>query len=421
MTGISGHVLRLKPGFLLAAGLSVWLAWKIVANGMSGWALEAPPRPAQALDWMKSNAEANLDMGLDTYQRDPGTALGYLRRAVRSNPADGRGYVLIGLIEESARHFAKAGEMMSLASLMAPQRADVQLQVGAFWARRGDYPRVLRHLDITLRNRPQLWQDLFPEVLKVAGVTEYHPALAKLLEHPVPWWSHFIVFASGKSPDINSLRRLYYLPLGNNLLSEEAFSAYLERLKREGLWTEAWFVWLSHLSQEEQKETGNIYNGSFERPISNLGFGWRYRNDPAVFLETATTFGATGERALHLVFRGGRSHFKNLSQQLLLLPGRYYLHGRVRSEGLEAAQGMRWALYCGDGEKELAHTGPFKGTRPWSRFRVSFDVDKDCQVQLLRLEMAGRIELDYDVVGSIWFDDIGIERTNSALESWAGT
>ncbi len=208
-----------------------------------------------------------------------------------------------------------------------------------------------------------------------------------------------------------TLRSLYSLSRRSaNPLPPEAQGAYLARLQKDGAWTEAWFTWLNSLSKQGIAQSGHVYNGGFEARPTNIGFDWIYRQNPAVVMETTSTYGTTGERALHVVFRGLRIKFQHLHQYLLLPPGDYVLQGRVRPDNLKAGQGMRWALYCLGQNEPLTATEPFSGLGQWNRFRTQFNVSAACPVQMLRLELAGRVALDYDVSGGIWFDDISVEQ-----------
>jgi hypothetical protein len=72
---------------------------------------------------------------------------------------------------------------------------------------------------------------------------------------------------------------------------------------------------------------------------------------------------------------------------------------------------MQWALYCVGRKEPVAVTERFRGTTPWTRFRTAFSIPADgCPVQMLRLELAGTIRLDFDANGTIWFDDLAIEQ-----------
>lgn len=397
----------------LAGAILLWLAWQIVVYGMANHAAQEARVPEAAAGWLDSHAKANLELGLRDYQHDPATALPRLQAAIAANPADGRGYTALAVIHEARGAYAKADQLMEAAARLSPQRSDVQLQAGAYWTRRGDYARALGHLDTVLRHRPDLYAALFPEVLKIVENPANHPALLNLLKKPVPWWPTFFIQASRMAGSAETAGRLYSLR-GKNPLPVEAVRAYLERLQKDGRWTDAWFVWINSLSKDEITQSGHVYNGSFERPFSNLGFDWISQRDAAVVMESAATYGTTGERALHLLFRGLRIRFQHLHQYLLLPPGTYFLQGRVRPERLEAALGMHWVLYCEGRNEPLAVTDTFRGSDEWARFRTEFTVGYDCPVQKLQLELAGKIALDYDVVGGIWFDDVVIQQNTPA-------
>jgi hypothetical protein len=69
-------------------------------------------------------------------------------------------------------------------------------------------------------------------------------------------------------------------------------------------------------------------------------------------------------------------------------------------------------VYCIAPEwQPLGHSETFTGTDQWQRFSFQFTIpDTDCPVQVARLELAGRVPLDFEVKGGIWFDDLAIDR-----------
>jgi hypothetical protein len=144
---------------------------------------------------------------------------------------------------------------------------------------------------------------------------------------------------------------------------------------------------------------------------TDLGFDWIRQKHPAVRLDTAGTYDSSGDKALRVSFRGLRVQFQHLHQYLMLPPGAYRLSGRARPDNLEAEHGMQWALYC-LGSKEPAAVSPrFRGSERWTRFRTEFAVPAEgCAVQMLRLELAGSVRLDFDASGTVWFDNLAVER-----------
>jgi hypothetical protein len=218
--------------------------------------------------------------------------------------------------------------------------------------------------------------------------------------------------AASQAPEVNTVRVLFNLQQGGpNAPTPDMLRAYLARLQKEGEWLEAWFVWLNSLSKDEVGKLGYLYNGSFETPLSNTGFDWTTQKHPAVSLDTAATYDTSGERALRVSFRGLRIRFQHLHQYLMLPPGNFILQGRVRPDNLQVPQGMQWALYCLGNNEPVAITDRFRGSEPWTRFRTEFSIPPSgCPVQMLRLELAGAIRLDFDAAGTIWFDNLGIEQ-----------
>lgn len=394
----------------LAAVVGVLLAWRIVMLGMADQAVQDKD-PDAALAWYSNHPQAHLDVGLRDLQARPEAALPHLRAAVDGNPAESRSYAALGQLLDQAGEQAPARKAMETADVMGPQRSDVQMDMTVYWVRQGDFPRALQHWNTVLRHQPAMRTRLFPYLLSGAEDPANQPAFEKLTQQPVPWWTGFFMHAATHAANPETLRRLFTLSRqGANPLPPEAVGAYLARLQNDGNWTQAWFVWLNSLSKEGIAQSGHVYNGSFEARPTNIGFDWVYRQNPAVVMETTSTYGTTGERALHLVFRGLRLKFEHLHQYLLLPPGEYVLQGRVRPDNLKAGQGMQWALYCLGKKEPLTVTERFVGLGQWNRFRSQFSVPVGCPVQMLRLELAGRIALDYDVSGSIWFDDMAVEQ-----------
>jgi hypothetical protein len=198
---------------------------------------------------------------------------------------------------------------------------------------------------------------------------------------------------------------------GPNEVTPAALRAYLQRLQGEGLWLESYFAWLNSLGRGPLGTVGNLFNGSFELPISNLGFDWLVDPAPQVQLTATSTFGATGGKALRVSFAGPRVRYRNLRQYLLLGPGAYIMQGRVRPDGLQATQGLQWVVYCLEGKEALAASERFVGSDQWRRFSFTFTVpERDCAVQIIRLELAGRVALDFEAKGAVWFDDLSVDQ-----------
>ncbi|MDQ1314392.1 MAG: hypothetical protein QG662_501 [Pseudomonadota bacterium] len=398
----------------LYALAGAWLTWRIVLLGMASHQAQELENPEAALKLDAHHPGAHLALGLRERTNNPEAARAHLQASIDANPADGRAYAALGRLLEIRGEGEPARKAMETASRLSPQRSDVQMEVAAYWMRQGNLERALGHWNTVLRHRNDLHPQVFPELLLLASDPAHHAAFMALLKQPVPWWPAFFNHVASRAPKTNTVRVLYNLQLdGPNAPTPDMLRAYLARLQKEGDWLEAWFVWLNNLPKEQLGKMGYLYNGSFETPLSGLGFDWIVENHPAVSLSTASTYDTSGERALRVSFRGQRVQFQHLHQYLMLPPGNYSLKGRVRPDRLLVEKGMQWALYCVGKNKPLAVTGRFRGSEPWTHFRTAFDIPASgCPVQMLRLELAGTIRLDFDALGTIWFDSLVIEKVH---------
>jgi tetratricopeptide (TPR) repeat protein len=404
---------RVTLKWFVFAAVTAALAWRIIVINVSDYHMRTGAEDAAAaLQWNATQPDALLAQGRELARQDPGLAIARLEQAARANVADGRAYALLGRLWESRGDGARADKAFEAAARLAPERTDVQAEVAAYWMRRGNLTRALEHLDIVLSTRNDLRPRLYPELLNLAEDPRSPPAYASLLRHPVVWWPDFFAYAAANAARLDTLRMLFQLQgHGANAAQETALRPYLARLQREGRWTEAYFVWLNNLPREQLATVDNLFNGGFEQPLSQLGFDWM--SDPAghILVETASTYGSTGKRALHLVFRGPRVSFRHFYQHTMLPPGNYTLRGRVRPESLDTAQGLEWTVSCLDQNVALEKSERFLGSDQWRHFAFQFQIPPaGCEVQGVRLALAGHAALDYEAKGDIWFDDLSIER-----------
>ena len=304
---------------------------------------------------------------------------------------------------------------MQAAAQMAPRRVDVQLEAARFWFRRGDIARAMKHLDVVLTFGGSLREEIFPDLLKLAE----DPATREIAHAETAETTHRLVAAVLQScGGQGHQRRNAARPVPDagwrpqRRHHQRACRAYLQRLQRENLWIESYLVWLNNLRKDQLNAIGNLFNGGFEEEISNLGFDWIVTPASQVVVDTASTYGATGHKALRVVFRGPRIQFQHVHQYLMLDPGTYSLHGRVRPDNLEAAEGMQWSIYCVGNAKALAHSERFHGTDHWQHFTAQFT---DSRPGLRRANASPRTGRPVRARfrsqgGRIWFDDLSISR-----------
>jgi hypothetical protein len=200
---------------------------------------------------------------------------------------------------------------------------------------------------------------------------------------------------------------------GAGPISEAEHTAYQNRLLRDGFATEAYLSWLNTLEPRARKELGLLFNGGFELPLRNAGFGWRVRSHDQLEIRPLRTQGSSGSASLMVRFRAFEDRFTHLSQRLILQRGTYRLTGRARVNGLETKGGVRWQVRCsGSGRNLLGRSRVPVGDAHWSELSFDFEVPADdCETQDLRLVSAGTHGFELDIDGLLWLDDLKITRT----------
>lgn len=402
---------------LILACLTIWVALR---SGLGGYfASSVGNGDSDALDlllsWQPRHPEGlyRRGAGLPLDDRE-GEAL--LEQTYRADPADPRPLLALARRAEVEMALEHSDALMTVAARLAPVDARVQFQVAVYWGRREEYGRMLMHLSQALEADTDLQGELFPIMLKLAE----QPQLRGLLEstaltHP-SWWTEFFQYAAARLVDLDGLRYLYGLRRASkeHPLSADERAAYVERLYKEGLLSEAYLIWVSGLEKAERSQLGLLFNGGFELPLANRSFGWRIEESQHFSVRLASTYGMTGSSAMQLRFRHHAGQFNHVSQRLFLQPGHYRLIGLARADGLRSKGGLRWEIHCTAPRASVLGESPrLLGASDWKRFELSFEVTMDCEQQLLRLSTAGQRRFEWTLDGDVWFDDIMIERVQS--------
>jgi hypothetical protein len=398
--------------FLL--GVVVMLvAWRVVTLGL------ADHRVSQgayypALELRPHHFVALERAALDVAETQPERAFQMLERALVENPVRGMTYARLGALSELHGDGARARVAVDAAIRHAPESVDVRLVSSVVELARNDLLAALLHWNVALQRRSSLRQELYPTLLSLAEQPGNLPAFVELLDRGAlgPWWPWFVAYAAERAGQLETVASLYAVSRDSehNPVRERPLGQVLLRLQREGLWLDARLAWLESLPEEQLAGMGNVFNGGFEVPITDMGFDWIRQRAGHIVVERMPTQAVEGDHALLVQFRGPRVQFRHLSQLVMLPPGSYVLRGQARPDGLETAHGLLWTVACANAPgRRLGATSHFKGRGGWQAFEADFVVPaENCPVQVLRLELGGRVALDFDARGAVWFDAMSI-------------
>jgi len=406
--------------WILFVLLAVFLAWRMVVVNVSQQILKDGGSGAavSALEWAHANPQARYLMAQDVAESDPKLAEHLLVRAIIDSPVDGRMLVSLGLLLEKKGAIDRAIRSMEYADHLAPAWVPVQAAVALFWGRRQDKERYLTHLVRVMALQRENVTALYPVILSIvddsASARMVRKVLSKaLVGQKTTWWSGFFGHASTRAKNLDTLRLLYNIRQQSQVPPKAwERNLLIARLEKAGKWVEAYFLWLNALDNEQLNRLSYLFNGDFEYPLSNDGFGWHVPAHKGVDVMVAATHGVGGHAALRVAFRDFRQTNEVLTQQLLLPSGSYHLQGRIRSDGLRSGQGVVWRLQClSPGRQQLWQSDPFKAIGRWHAFSGRLDVPpENCQAQRLYLALADSDDGQRTVSGVLWFDDMIISK-----------
>jgi hypothetical protein len=149
-----------------------------------------------------------------------------------------------------------------------------------------------------------------------------------------------------------------------------------------------------------------IRNASFEFPILDGGFDWRYQPSPQIDLQNETSDTHAGHRSLLATFHGQRTSELGMGQFILLEPNtRYRFRGFLKSN-LQAANGVRFSLVDLRDQKHLFDTNESVSDLQWKEYSAEFTSGADTRLTVLFIGRSGTSLIS----GNVLVDDLRLER-----------
>lgn len=375
---------------------------RAIAQTTDHAATRAIPLPPNAREDISTARQAELRRQI----------IGLARRLIASDPLNPRGFRLLAEMSDAP---AMKRQLMQEAVTRSRRES-----VAVFWLmtdsfQRGDFADVVEKADILLKTRANLSPEVMIYLAAVAVDPEGRLVLARQLAGRPEWRGQFLrslprlVHYAGDAyeamADVNDL--------GGEIVPSE-LAPYLNVLIGAGLVPYAKEVMDALLASQAEPVPALLVNGRFAAEPSGLPFDWSLQSGRNVHAEFAPLPDHSDARSLRFIFGAGRATFPELSQILVLPPGRYRLDGE-HSGSLTTQRGLRWEVRCFKG-RELASTALIRGDRrpSWQPFRLEIEVpDHDeCQAQQLRLFLDARLAAEQLVSGQIAFRLLTLKRSD---------
>jgi hypothetical protein len=310
---------------------------------------------------------------------------------------------------------------LSSLSLIAATRSlrDFPSQVAALQVllTQKDYSKALYHIDSLLRSDPEHHDQMMKLLNSFAETHDTLAPLVDLLKTSPPWRASFITYLEQNTKQTEtSYALISSLRSQGSPISSDELRPLLARLINEKAYERANYIWLDFLSDIELRKTSLIYDSGFDLDIGNRFFDWTYQPLANVDLRLIPKSTGSVDRILRVSFSNGKIPFNNFYQVLRLQTGNYILRGEEKSEKLETNSGLVWRVTCiSQDPKLIGATEPLLDAASWKNFDVNFAVPEvNCDTQELRLANNARAELDQQISGTAYYDNMTVESADDA-------
>ncbi len=399
---------RFAPGVSVAFGVA--LAAYVLALGVAD--LFSVSRPGLSLALDAGRTDARLALATQAFARQPPDlekTRAHARAALARDPLASPALTILGRAAEEAGDVATAEKLMKLAVATASRDVFAHAWMLAHEAGAENWVAAVARLDWILRVTPQARYDsVFPVVAPFFDSPNFVGPLGAVLAAGPPWRGSMLSYLTRLRGNTRALWALFTeLQSGPLPPSGREMAPYLNRLVSEGWFDQAYLAWLTHVPAERLANDGLLFNARFLYPIENMPFDWTIAQSPGVLVRVE---GGRGNRELNADFFGTRIASSIINHLLMLPPGEYRFSGRERAQNLETERGLRWRLFCVEGQEASLLETPFlSGDQPWRTFSFDFNVAETCRVQKLQLELPARVALESVIAGAASFAALGIE------------
>jgi tetratricopeptide (TPR) repeat protein len=407
---------KIKVRNTLLFGMAAVLAWRVLSLGMADH--RAVDNPEKALFWRAGHPEALFRMA-EKYAAEKkwSQANAYALKAVKSNRLDGRALRVMAQVAEHEGDEKRAAELFNKAVALSPRDLPSHAWLLEYALRNRQAKPAAVHLDALLRVAPELMNVLLPQAVALAVNPAAQDAMLAQLALNPPWRRHLLKALATSGFPSEQIVPVFIKLNALSTLEPGDYLPLIDRLNKENRSAQAYLTWANLIPDKQRKYLGNVFDGGFELPIEEQigAFGWLVRPLDGAQMQLLSTQGTLGENSFYLEFEGRRTPFAHLSQMLALPPGQWQLSFRAKADRLDSSRGLVWRIVCQSNGKTLTESEPMQGNFNWREFNHPFTIPEDCSGQSLVLMIPARIPAETLINGSIWLDDVKIQRVEQLM------
>jgi hypothetical protein len=161
----------------------------------------------------------------------------------------------------------------------------------------------------------------------------------------------------------------------------------------------------------EYRKTNWVFDGDFAKDPKPSPLDWNLDTSGDVQLTRLAGQGHAGGWALQAQFSGRENvDFRQVSQTLVLSPGKWSMGGWLRTEGITTDCGVTLHLFDPIDRQRLdVGTRQMKGTNGWTFANVNFEVRAGTSLVTLEFTRPGSRKFDNRIAGTAWLDSVEVK------------
>ncbi len=364
--------------------------------------------------------------------QNPHKARAHLENAVALNPYNWRYQRELAQLYELSGETRDAEEAFLRAVELSPKSGIYRWRLANFYLRNLSLDKAVPHLEQALAADRGLLEPAFGLLLGAGGSyrqidrvwpkdQEARRLLLRLvcLRQPSPGEPPRRG-ASAMSSSEDFPRQLWdRLLAGREPVPLADGQVYIDLLLKERRFEEARLRWIEITSNngipDTQFELGHnlIWNGDFERPITQTGFGWKVRDADGYTAALVKGEGFDGSGSLRITFDGSRNmSLSGIQQRVFVEPGRpYRLSFRARTQNLSTDQGVFFEVQDGPSRGQIPTARRLLGSTPWTNYSSAIVPQSPWIHVLLRRDTS--LRFDNRLHGVLWIDSVRLELSSS--------
>ena len=193
--------------------------------------------------------------------------------------------------------------------------------------------------------------------------------------------------------------------------SDRDYLRYCDFLIESGKQSDALAVWNALFSQTKiTHKPGRIWDGGFELPVTEGGFGWRIGKAPGVRIFLDGDIKTAGQYSLSASFDGTSNPDIYIARQIVPVEQghKYEVSGYIKTSRITTDNGIFLAVQGYNCAGLNASSQTVTGTNYWEKQSIEFTVPPDCNAVWFGIRRAVSDKLDNKISGDVWIDQISM-------------